>query len=363
MKKLWLLAVVFLAGCTTQPQEVDIEKEVQAYLDAHMDELKTEISVPTMDAMSMSDVMVNLIEDVDKAVLLVGNMNNDEQFNSTGTTVLYKYEDGYYYGITNNHVVDGSAELRVYHENKTFDVAELVGTDPESDIAVIKFQSDEELKIVPLGNEEDLMRGQIVIAIGSPGGFDYYNSATWGIISGLERYIGIEDTDNDGIDDVFVKMLQHDAAINPGNSGGPLFNLNGEVVGINTIKLVKDEIEGMGFSIPMDIVKRVIEDIETFGEVKHTRMGIYVGDVQFVEDKPEGVEFGAYISDITPGGPVDLTSDLQIGDVIVEFGGVEIDGLFRLKGVLFMYRPGDEVELKFFRDGEILTTSVVLGEK
>lgn len=369
MKKLWLLAVVFLAGCTTTPQEIDIEAEIEKYVEEHLSEIEREIEteleveVPAFDMQGLSQTMVNLVEEVDSSVLLVGNLNNDENFNSTGTTVIYKYEDGYYYGITNNHVIEGYSELRVYYENKTHEVAELVGTDPESDIAVIRFQSEEGVTVAELGNEEDLMRGQIVIAVGSPGGFDYYNSATWGIISGLERYIGIEDTDNDGIDDVFVKMLQHDAAINPGNSGGPLFNLNGEVVGINTIKLVKDEIEGMGFSIPMDIVKRVVTDLEEFGEVQHTRLGIYVGDVQFIDDKPEGVDFGAYISDIDPGGPVALTSDLEIGDVIVEFGGVEIDGLFRLKGVLFMYRPGDVVELKYFRDGEILTTTVELGLK
>lgn len=366
MKRLFLIvSVLFLVGCTPAPVEIDVDAAVEAYLDEHLGEIEAEVSYSIND---MEDLLVELVETLDSSVLLVGNLNDIDNINGTGTAVIYKQVDDYYYAITNNHVVEGHFKLRVYYENWLYDDAELVGTDPESDIAVIKFMSDRDLSISKIAVDPDLKRGQTVFAIGSPGGLDYYNSVTLGIISGVDRYIGLEDTDNDGLDDVFVKMLQHDAAINPGNSGGPLYNLQGEIIGINTIKLVSDDIEGMGFSIPTDIVLRAIEDLEEYGEVKRTRIGIYVGDLRYYqfeegEQEPEGIDLGAIIIEVIPDGPAALTSDLQPYDVIVEFGGTPVEGLYHLKDVLFQYHPGDEVEIVVWRDGEYVTTSMVLGER
>lgn len=362
MKKLILVLVIFLTGCTFEPEpvEINVDAAVEAYLEEHLDEIQVEATINIAD---MNDLMVELVEQVDKSVLLVGNVNGSDQVNGTGTAVVYKQIDDYYYAITNNHVVEDSSSLRVYFANHLYEEAELVGTDTETDIAVIRFKTDKEVSISTFGDPDELKRGQIVIALGSPGGITYFNSATYGIISGVNRYIGIDDTDGDGIDDVFVKMLQHDAAINPGNSGGPLFNIKGEIIGINTIKLVSDDIEGMGFSIPNDVTLRAVEDLEVYGVVKRTVMGIFVGDVRYYEFAPEGIDLGAVISEVIPGGPTELTSDLQADDVIVEFGGVMIEGLYHLKDVLYQYHPGDEVEIVYWRDGEYFTTSVILGEK
>lgn len=359
MRKLLILLITFfLVGC--QPEPVDIDAAVEAYMADHLTEIQANVNIELNE---FNDLMVEVIEKVDPSVLAVLNVNDLGQGNGSGSAVVYKEVGGFYYAITNNHVVEGSVTLRVYFSDYLYEEAELIGTDPDSDLAVIKFQSTRDVGVSTFGDVSELRRGQTVIAIGSPSGLTYYNSVTMGIIGGLDRFIGIEDTDNDGNDDVFVKMLQHDAAINPGNSGGPLFNLEGEIVGINTIKLVSDDIEGMGFSIPTDVTLRVIEDLEEFGVVKRSRLGVWIADIRYIEEAPEGVELGAYISDIVEDGPVDSTSDLEVGDVIVEFAGVSIDGIYRLKDAMFIYHPGDEVEVKYFRDGQTLTTTIILGEK
>jgi len=381
MKKLLLIGILFLAGCQpVEPTEVEVDAAVQVYLDEYLDDLvdagvdaylsehigdymeNTEIDV-NIDINDLNDLLVELVANVEDSVVLVGNVNDIENVESTGSAVIYKFEDGYYYAVTNNHVVEESYALRVYFEDYSFLDAELVGTDFDTDIAVIKFQSETPLGVSDFGNSANLVRGQMVVALGSPGGLTYFNSSTFGIISGIDRYVGVQDTDGDGIDDVFTKMLQHDAAINPGNSGGPLFNLKGEIIGINTIKIVSDDIEGMGFSIPNDITLRVVQDLEVYGYVKKAILGVFVGDVRYFDDTPEGIEFGVIISEVSPGGPVDLTSDLEPDDVIVSFGGVTIEGLYHLKDVLFQFYPGDEVEVEYYRDGEYYITTVVLGEK
>ena len=263
--------ILFLAGCGIEPvvTEIDFDAEIASYLEENLEEeiasyLANNIDsyLHEVDILNLNELLIEAISLVDSSVLAILNLNDIGQPNGSGSAVVYRYSEGYYYAVTNNHVVEGSVELEIYFSDYTYVSAELIGTDSESDLAVIKFMTERDIGISSFGEISELKKGQIVFAIGSPSGLTYYNSVTTGIIGGLDRFIGIEDSDNDGIDDVFVKMLQHDAAINPGNSGGPLFNLQGEIIGINTIKLVSDDIEGMGFSIPSDIAKRVISDLE-----------------------------------------------------------------------------------------------------
>ncbi|XMB86694.1 trypsin-like peptidase domain-containing protein [Mycoplasmatota bacterium WC44] len=361
MKKIIFILLLFLAGCQqdyTVPKE-EIDRAVADYLEEHLDDVTADVDIDIQD---LNQLMTTLIKNVDKSVIGVANFDALNQAIGTGSGVIYKYEDGYYYAITNNHVIEGGFTYKVYFSDETSTDAELVGTDPETDLAVLKFKTTTTLVKVSKFNTGELERGELVIAIGSPSGFTYFNSATMGVVSGTDRYVGIEDTDNDGIDDVFVKMLQHDAAINPGNSGGPLFNLSGDVIGINSLKLVSNTIEGMGFSIPVDITLRVIEDLEEYGEVNRARLGVYIGDVRYWEEAPDELLYGCYISDIVLGGPVDTSSDLQIGDTIVGFEGTVIDSLSKLKDILFQYHPGDVVDVEYYREGEYRTTTVTLGK-
>ena len=384
MKKLLTFGLIFfLSGCTyfegfqvlEEPinppaprlTETDVNRLIQQYVEANNlipagDEQEITINRIRFTADELDELTVELVDVLSLSVLGVVNENNLGNVNGTGSAVIFDYDGTDYYAITNNHVIETADVLKVYFNETDFAVAELVGTDPESDVAVLKFQTNRTVYVAPIADYSDVRVGQILLAIGSPSGFRYFNSVTMGIVSGTERYIGVTDSTGDGFKDIYQKMMQHDAAINPGNSGGPVFNLDGEIVGINTLKLVDDTIEGMGFSIPIDIVTRVVNDLREFGEVKRARLGVFVGDVRFLDDIDTELNYGVYVSDIIAGGAVERDTDLAIGDIITSLNGVRVDGLYMLKDILFQYYPGDVVVIGYDRNGESRTTTVTLGE-
>jgi serine protease Do len=381
MKKILMLALVLtLSGCayfegfqvleepitrSSQLTETDVNRLIQQYISANnlipsnasgsINVDASEITIQDLD-----ELTVDLVDVLKLSVLGVANKGPLGSRNGTGSAVIYASIDNYYYAITNYHVIETAATVEVYFNEADFAVAEIVGTDPESDLAVLRFQTNRQVYVAPIASYESVRAGQIIIAIGSPSGFNYFNSVTMGMVSGTDRFVGISDSTGDGFRDIFQKMLQHDAAINPGNSGGPIFNLKGEVVGINTLKLVDSTIEGMGFSIPVDIVSRVVSDLKEFGEVQRARLGVFVGDVRFA-DIETTISRGVFISDIIAGGAVATTSDFEIGDIITHMDGVRIDGLYMLRDMLFQYRPGQEVLFQYDRNGETRETTVVLG--
>lgn len=363
-------------------------EEIQEYVDTYLDGIEPEAYELThtentvvktevyTDTDAINEALIGVINQVEKSVIGVISYAAVEEDSSTGSGVIYKLdEDGYYWAITNNHVIENAETIEIVLEDFVLEDAELIARDEDTDLAIIRFQTDEDVLVAEFGSADDVQVGELVVAIGSPSGFTYYNSATLGMVSGVERYIGTADTDGDGYDDVFSKMLQHDTAINPGNSGGPLFNLEGEVIGINTLKLVEDAIEGMGFSIPMDIVERVVHDLEEFGSVQYTRMGILVMDARYVPEYDQGtpeeekeypeifVDQGVLILTVFDDTPASTTSDLQEDDVITHFNGIELEGLHHMKDLLFQLYPGDEVQLIVNRGGETVETSIVLGER
>jgi serine protease Do len=381
MKKLLLLALVLvLSGCayfegfqvleepitrSSQLTETDVNRLIQQYIAANNLIPATPSGSINVDAseitiQDLDELTVDLVDLLKLSVLGVANKGPLGNRNGTGSAVIYASIDNYYYAITNYHVIETAATVEVYFNDSDFAVAEIVGTDSESDIAVLRFQTNRQVYVAPIASYENVRAGQIIIAIGSPSGFNYFNSVTMGMVSGTDRFVGISDSTGDGFRDIFQKMLQHDAAINPGNSGGPIFNLRGEIVGINTLKLVDQTIEGMGFSIPVDIVSRVVGDLKEFGEVQRARLGVFVGDVRFANIETM-ISRGVFISDIIAGGAVATTSDFQIGDIITHMDGVRIEGLYMLRDKLFQYRPGQEVLFQYDRNGETRETTVVLG--
>lgn len=381
MKKIMVVALaLMLSGCayfegfqvleepitrSSQLTETDVNRLIQQYIEANNLVPSTPSGNINVDAseitiQELDELTVDLVELLKLSVLGVANKGPLGNRNGTGSAVIYASIDNYYYAITNYHVIENAATVDVFFNENDFAVAEIVGTDPESDVAVLRFQTNRQVYVAPIASYDSVRAGQIIIAIGSPSGFNYFNSVTMGMISGTDRFVGISDSTGDGFRDIFQKMLQHDAAINPGNSGGPIFNLRGEVVGINTLKLVDRTIEGMGFSIPVDIVTRVVGDLKEFGEVQRARLGVFVGDVRFANIETL-ITRGVFISDIIAGGAVATTSDFQIGDIITHMDGVRIDGLYMLRDMLFQYRPGQEVLFRYDRDGETRETTVILG--
>ena len=271
------------------------------------------------------------------------------QRHSTGSGMIYS-ADGYV--VTNHHVVDGADEIIVKLSDKREFVAEKVGSDPRSDLALLKIDA-EDLPIAELGNSDELKVGQWVLAIGSPFGFEH--SVTAGIVSAKGRSLPSEN---------YIPFIQTDVAINPGNSGGPLFDMDGRVVGINAqIYTRTGGFMGLAFAIPIDMVSEVITQIKKDGRVVRGWLGVYIQEVtrdlaeSFGLDRPKG----AIISEMTEDGPA-AESDLEVGDIILEFNGRAVDSSSALPPMVGQVHPGEEVKIKILRGGETKIIEVTLGE-
>jgi serine protease Do len=263
-------------------------------------------------------------------------------------------KDGYI--LTNNHVVDRSSEIVVRLSDRRELVAELVGVDPTSDLAVLKVETDEELPVVKLGSSEALKVGEWVLAIGSPFGFDY--SVTAGIVSAKGRSLPNAQREN------YVPYIQTDVAINPGNSGGPLFNLDGEVVGINSqIYSNSGTYMGVSFSIPIDVAVEVAEQLRDTGRVSRGWLGVMIQPVtrdlaeSFGLDRP----FGALISQVMEGGPAQ-TGGLQEGDIITHFNGRSVERSAELPHYVGRLPAGESATLTIVRGGKTEELALKVGE-
>ena len=257
--------------------------------------------------------------------------------------------------VTNNHVIDGADEVFVTLQSGEEFVAELVGTDPKTDIAVLKIDTDGfPLKAVPFGDSDQSEVGDWVLAIGNPLG-SLGGSVTAGIISARGRNI------NSGPYDDFI---QTDAAINRGNSGGPLFNTRGEVIGINTIILSPNGGSiGIGFSIPSNLASRVIDQLIRFGSTRRGWLGVLIQDInpEMAESLGDPDLKGALVSQVTPGGPAEAAG-LEVGDLIVGFDGHPVDSSRSLPILVAETPVGKEVVVKLIRGGSTMKVDVVLGQ-
>jgi serine protease Do len=257
------------------------------------------------------------------------------------------------YIVTNFHVIEGADEITVLLHDDTNLTAELVGHDDRTDIAVLRVEPDTPLPAVGWGSSEAMRVGDWVIAIGNP--FGLGGSVTAGIISARARDI------NSGPYDDFI---QTDASINRGNSGGPMFNLDGEVIGINTaIYSPSGGSVGIGFAIPSSLARNVVDQLIEFGRTRRGWLGVRIQSV--TEDIAEGLGLdearGALVASVTPGGPA-AEAGIEPGDVIIEFSDREIDEMRSLPRIVAETSVGSEVEVTVWRQGELETLTVTLGE-
>ena len=263
-------------------------------------------------------------------------------------------KDGYI--LTNAHVVDGAKEIIVRLSDRRELEAELIGSDVRADLAVIKVTTDENLPTVRLGKSAQLKVGAWVLAIGSPFGFDY--SVTAGIVSAKGRSLPTAQNEN------YVPYIQTDVAINPGNSGGPLFNLEGEVVGINSqIYSNSGGFMGVSFAIPIDVAMDVAEQLRTEGRVSRGWLGVMIQEVNRDLAESFGLErpHGALISRVLPDTPAEA-GGLREGDVIVSFNGQPIERSGELPHYVGRARAGSMADLELVRDGETMELRLKVGE-
>ena len=259
--------------------------------------------------------------------------------------------DGYI--VTNNHVIAEAETITVVMDNGDIYDARMIGADPKTDLAVIKIETAG-LPTVYLGTSSDLQVGELAVAIGNPLG-ELSGTVTAGIISALDRAITL--------DNQTMNLLQTDAAINPGNSGGPLFNSFGEVIGINTAKTSETGIEGLGFAIPIDHAKPVIEDLINSGYVKgRTRIGISTRDITRQMAEYYNLHIGVYVVEITAGSPA-AKAGLQAEDIIIAANGLETLTIASLIKVKDSLQPGDEMVLTVMRGNRQMQVTVVLEEE
>lgn len=310
-----------------------------------------------------SEMVVNMIRNVEEtsvaSVVGVTNYNRYGAKNSIGSGVIYKHVGDKYYVVTNNHVVEDGSSYEIRFEDGTTVDAILQGTDALVDVAVLYFFSDEEFTVANFGDSEAVQKGDMVIAVGNPNGYQYFGSTTMGIVSGINRYF---DIDNDGIKDMFVNYIQHDAAINSGNSGGALFDLNGDLIGINVIKISATDIEGMGFAIPSNLISAICSDIEEFGYSKQKPvLGInfvqIAGNQEYFTQNdifiPSSIQNGFYINSVVEGSTLD--GYVQPGDIIVEIAGIQLSNTEDFVLYFSQYLVGDIISIRLYRSGSYIT--------
>lgn len=294
------------------------------------------------------------------------NGETDYQTASEGSGVIYKVENGDAYIVTNNHVVSGSDALEVILADGEQTRAELVGTDPWTDLAVMKIPEEYAKSVADFGDSNSLRVGEPAIAIGSPLGSDFASTVTTGIISGLDRQVPT-DIDGDGRSDWTATAIQTDAAINPGNSGGALVNSSGQLIAINSMKISSDKVEGMGFAIPINEARGIIEQLEVNGRVIRPALGISMMSLyqvplreqESVLNLPQDVKNGVVIRDIQAGSPAEKAG-LQDYDVITQVDGEEVKNARQLRQKLYSQDSNATIELTLYREGKEETVDVKL---
>ena len=276
---------------------------------------------------------------------------------SLGSGVIVDAEKGYL--LTNNHVIEDAEEIKVILYDKREFEAKVIGTDPPSDLAVLQIEAND-LSEAKLGNSDNLQIGEWIVAIGSPFGLHLNHTVTSGIVSAVGRSDVISKAN-------FENFIQHDAAINPGNSGGALFSLDGNLVGINTA-IATDGYSrsnaGVGFAIPINQVKRVIEDLIGIGKVSRGYLGVYIEDLEENKAKALGIKDtkGAFIVMIVDDSPADKAG-LKEKDVIIALNSIPIEDSNQLRNDVSSMRPNDVVVFSIIRNELRQTVSVVLGER
>lgn len=321
----------------------------------------------TLAVEKVSEAVVGITNIQEVATNFWNPTSSTQQEAGSGSGVIYKIEGDKAFIATNHHVVDGAMQLEVTLVDGSKEQAQLIGSDIWTDLAVIAIDSKNIKTVAQFGDSDVLKQGETVIAIGNPLGLEFYGSVTKGIVSGKDRSVPV-DLNNDGYEDWSTEVLQTDAAINPGNSGGALINIVGDLVGINSMKIAEDTIEGLGFSIPINSAIPIIEELEKNGEVKRPTMGVSLLDLTEVPSYyqqqtlqiPAEVTTGVVITQIVNGSAAEKAGMKQY-DVIVEMDGNKVEDTIDLRKHLYNEKKiGDILQLKVYRQGQLVELQLTL---
>lgn len=330
----------------------------------------TKVSEQVIKNITRSELVENSIsssvDNVYGATVVVMSYKSDKLI-STGSGFVYKKDDKNAYIMTNYHVIDGADAVKVeFNDGNTLIDAKILGGEVYSDIAVLTIDSNKANSIVEIGKSDEVKLADTVFTVGSPMGKEYKGTVTKGILSGKDRLVEVNLTG--GSSDYYMKVLQIDAAVNPGNSGGPLCDVSGNVIGIISLKIVQNEVEGMGFAIPIEDALNYANRIESGEDIVRPYIGISMVDIseeyylwQQRITLPDGVDKGVVVIEVANNSPASKAG-IKKGDVITKIGDVEFSSLAEFRYELYKYEVGDKVSITYNRAGKINSVEITLGK-
>lgn len=355
---------------TQVKNEVLGQTQVQTQIKADSKELGEPVVISKTAANTDSESIADVVEEASKAI--VGIVNIQQQNNvyrgqsqstqsGSGSGVVINKTDDSIYIVTNNHVIEGaqSIEVSLYNGDKTN--AELVGADALTDLAVIKIDSKYEASVIEFGDSSTLRPGEQVLAIGNPLGLELSRTVTQGIVSAINRSISVSTSAGEWD----FNVIQTDAAINPGNSGGALINTQGQVIGINSLKIADNGVEGLGFAIPSNDVIPIVNEMIQTGKVERPYIGVGLTDLEeipqaYLQNLPAEVRGGTMVTNVDPNSSA-AKAGLEVQDVIVAINDQKVESSNDLRRYLYSnLNAGDTVNLKVYKQGKLTSLEMTL---
>ena len=334
-----IVLVVFALGVTGTLYFVNNDSSTDTLV-------KKNVNITSNDSISES------IDKVYDSVVVVNNYRNG-RLTGYGSGFVYKKDDKYGYIMTNNHVVEDATEILITLSNGGEVEGEVLGTDSYMDVAVVRIDADKVLQVAEIGDSTESKLGDTVFTVGTPVSTEYAGTVTKGIISGENREITVT---NNG-SEYMMEAIQIDASINPGNSGGPLVNINGEVIGVNSVKLVESSIEGMGFAIPIEVAMSQVEKLENGEAIARPVIGVSLYDLDSLPllgnsdlKIDSSIKSGVVVNSVDSGSDAEAAG-LERNDVIIKVDGTDVKGSAHLKYLLYKHNIGDSVKLTIIRNG------------
>lgn len=315
------------------------------------------------------EAMEDAIDKVYDSVLCIQVLDQSGNVISSGSGFVYSKDSKYGYVLTNSHVVSGATTVQgVLSNNNTVEL-KVLGTDSYTDLAVLRMDAKDVLGVASIGKSSNVKVGNTVFTVGSPMGSDYSGTVTKGILSGKDRLIETSSsTDSYTTESYIVKVMQTDAAISPGNSGGPLVDLAGDVIGINSLKLVDSSVEGMGFAIPIEDAMSYVDTLAQGKKIERPILGVQILDLtnklllqRYGINYDSSINEGIILVKVNNGYPAS-DAGLKDMDVVTKINGEKVTTTSQFKYELYKYSIGDTIEVTYVRNGKEKTTKVKLDK-
>ncbi|MBT2683909.1 trypsin-like peptidase domain-containing protein [Bacillus sp. ISL-37] len=349
--------------------ETDAGKQLQPQTESVTENNSNIVTTPTSS--KSSGTIADIIETSSKSIVGITNIQSQSNpfsqskgnvESGSGSGVIFKKEGGSAFIVTNNHVIEGASKVEVSLYNGEKVDAEVVGTDALTDLAVVKIDAAKAADVIEFGDSSVLRAGDQVLAIGNPLGLDLSRTVTQGIVSAVDRSISVPTSAGEWE----MIVIQTDAAINPGNSGGALINTDGKVIGINSLKISQNGVEGLGFAIPSNEALPIVNQLIEKGKVERPYLGVSLADLaqipdMYLDNLPENVDSGTMVTYVDPNSAA-AAAGLQEQDVIVGINDEKVRNASDLRRYMYTeLETGDNVELKIYRDGKQQTLKVALS--